>query len=389
MNSKVKFFAILAGIMVVSFFLLRSCDFQGRNIKPGSMYNQGVNGAAALQLWLSKIGYQTESFEYRHFDELDQAINSMISIKPTDATNWRKEEIDAVLAWVEDTGGTLIVVDDQQNGLFARLDLTVTLLDELNPLAVTDKPSHAFVNPAVSSLQSYQTTSYFARARANSQVLVGTEDQPTMLGISRGRGMIYVSTNVELFTNAGLFHESNPKIILNMVNRVPAGGVVAFDEVHHGRALMPRAAPVPAQPYSPLVAAMVYSAIVVGLWALLSGRRFGQVVPSRIDLMRRNSSEYVQSMANLFQRGRQAEHMQAHYKTYLKRRVAKPYGINPKLDDQSFLSEVQRYSDTIDRNHLAHLLNYLSQPNPSEATILALVNDIDRFINGWEQQGRA
>ena len=392
MNSKVKFFAIFAGILVLSFFLLRSCDFQASNARAGSMYNQSVEGAAALQLWLSKIGYQTESFEYRHFDELDQTINSMISIKPADPTNWRNEEINAVLAWVEDTGGTLIVADDQQNGLFTRLDLTVTTppLDEfnLNPVT-TDKPSHAFINPAVSDLQSYLTTGYFERTRPNSQVLVGTEDQPTMLGISRGRGMIYVSTNVGLFTNTGLFHESNARILLNMVNRVPAGGVIAFDEVHHGRALVPRAAPVPAQPYSPLVAAMVYSAIVVGLWALLSGRRFGQIVPSRIDLMRRNSSEYVQSMANLFQRGRQAEHMQAHYRTYLKRRVAKPYGINPKIDDQSFLSEVQRYSDTIDRNHLAHLLNHLSQPNPSEATILALVNDIDRFIKTWEQQGRA
>lgn len=390
MNSKVKFFAILAGIIILSFFLLRSCDFQAGNARAGSMYNQSIDGAAALQLWLSKIGYQAEAFEYRHFDELDQAINGLISIKPTDPTNWRKEEIDAVLAWVEDTGGTLIVADDQQNGIFTRLDLTVIQLDKLifNPVT-TDKPSHAFVNPAVSALQNYQTISYFERARPNSQVLVGTEEQPTMLGISRGRGMIYVSTNVGLFTNTGLFHESNARMLLNMVNRVPAGGVIAFDEVHHGRALIPRAAPVPAQPYSPLVAAMVYSAIVVGLWALLSGRRFGQIVPSRIDLMRRNSSEYVQSMANLFQRGRQAEHMQAHYKTYLKRRIAKPYGINPKLDDQSFLSEVQRYSDTIDRNHLAHLLNHLSQPNPSEATILALVNDIDRFIKTWEQQGRA
>ncbi|GAA5529743.1 DUF4350 domain-containing protein [Herpetosiphon gulosus] len=388
MNSKVKFFAILAGIIILSFFLLRSCDFQASNARAGSMYNQSIDGAAALQLWLSKIGYQTESFEYRHFDELDQATNSLISIKPADPTNWRIEEINAVLAWVEDTGGTLIVADDQQNGIFTRLDLTVMSRDELNP-TTTNETSHAFVNPAVSGLQNYQTISYFERDRPNSQVLVGTEQQPTMLGISRGRGMIYVSTNVGLFTNTGLFHESNARILLNMVNRVPAGGVIAFDEVHHGRALIPRAAPVPAQPYSPLVAAMVYSAIVVGLWALLSGRRFGQIVPSRIDLMRRNSSEYVQSMANLFQRGRQAEHMQAHYKTYLKRRVAKPYGINPKLDDQSFLSEVQRYSDTIDRNHLAHLLNHLSQPNPSEATILALVNDIDRFINIWEQRGRA
>lgn len=184
------------------------------------------------------------------------------------------------------------------------------------------------MNPIVNGLQGYQTISYFERVRPNSQVIVGSEAQPTTLGISRGRGMIYASTNIWLFTNAGLFYESNAKIILNMVNRMPAGSVIAFDEVHHGRALPPKAAPVPAQPYSPLVAAMVYSAMVVGLWALLSGRRFGQIVPSRIDLMRRNSSEYVQSMANLFQRGRQAEHMQAHYKTYLKRRVAKPYGIN-------------------------------------------------------------
>ncbi len=387
MNSKLKMAAIVGGVILLAFFLFRSVGLQNRNNEPGSIFNQGNRGAAALQLWLSKIGYQTESYEYRHFDDLDQATSALVVITPNSFSNWQLEEVDAVLAWVEETGGLLIVADEQQNGLFTRLDLTVQTGDEFDPVK-TEKTSHGFVNPDVTALENYQTIAHFERARPNSQVIVGTEAQPTMLGISRGRGMIYASTNIELFSNLGLFHESNARIILNMVNRVPAGGLIAFDEVHHGRALPPKAAPVPAKPYSPLVAAMLYSALVVGLWALLSGRRFGQIVPSKIDLMQRNSSEYVQSLANLFQRGRQAEHMQAHYKTYLKRRIAKPYGINPKLDDQSFINEVQRYSDTIDRNQLSHLLHHLSQPNPSETTILALVNDVDRFIRTWEQQGR-
>lgn len=102
------------------------------------MYNQGGDGTAALQLWLSKIGYQTESFEYRDFDELDQTIDTLLVIKPSDTNNWRKEEIDAVLAWVEDTGGTLIVADDQQNGLLTRLDLTVTRIEALEMVSTSD-----------------------------------------------------------------------------------------------------------------------------------------------------------------------------------------------------------------------------------------------------------
>ncbi len=387
MSSKVKTIAIVVGIIALVLFLVSSLDLQTNNSETGSIYNESALGAAALQLWFGKIGYQTEIYEYRRFDDLDQKINVMISLPSERFNGWQVDEIDAVLRWVEETGATLIIVDTKQNGIFTRLDLTVKPNEDLNPVTTT-KPSHGLVNPDVTSLEEYHTMTYFERNRQNSQVIIGTEQQPTLLGISRGSGMIYASTNVDIFTNIGLFRESNARLILNMVNRTPAGGTIAFDEVHHGRALPPKAAPVPAKPYSPLVAAMLYSAIVVGLWALLSGRRFGQIVPSKIDLMQRNSSEYVQSMANLFQRGRQADHMQAHYKTYLKRRIAKPYGINPKLDDQQFINEVQRYSETIDRNHLAHLLNHLSQPKPSEANILALVSDIDRFIQTWEQQGR-
>ncbi|KPL81398.1 DUF4350 domain-containing protein [Herpetosiphon geysericola] len=387
MSSKIKTTVIVVGIIALVLFLFNSLDLQINNSEAGSIYNESALGAAALPLWFDKIGYQTESYEYRRFDDLDQEINVMISLPSERFDGWQVAEVDAVLRWVEETGATLIIVDDQQNGIFTRLDLTVKAVEGFDPVS-TQKPSHGLINPEVTSFDQYQTLAYFERKSPNSQVIVGTEQQPTLLGISRGSGMIYASTNGMLFTNIGLFSESNARLILNLVNRTPAGGTIAFDEVHHGRALPPKAAPVPAKPYSPLVAAMLYSAIVVGLWALFSGRRFGQVVPSKIDLMQRNSSEYVQSMANLFQRGRQAEHMQTHYKTYLKRRIAKPYGINPKLDDQQFIYEVQRYSETIDRNHLAHLLNQLSQPNPSEATILALVSDIDRFIQIWEQQGR-
>jgi hypothetical protein len=84
--------------------------------------------------------------------------------------------------------------------------------------------------------------------------------------VTEGRGVVYVVSSLFVITNQGIRDENNARLLQNLLSRVPQGGTILFDEIHHGRALPPK---VPHKPviFSPLVASLVYAA-----WSSACGR---------------------------------------------------------------------------------------------------------------------
>ena len=76
---------------------------------------------------------------------------------------------------------------------------------------------------------------------------------------------------------------------------------------------------------------------MTALFLLLGGRRFGRAVPLKEEHERRSSAEYVESIADLYQRGGKRAYMLRHFYADFKRRLAQPYGINPQVDDREFV----------------------------------------------------
>jgi hypothetical protein len=115
-----------------------------------------------------------------------------------------------------------------------------------------------------------------------------------------GLGRIVVLSDSFIVANKGIFKEDNLRLAVNVLTS--AGGIVAFDEYHQGRALAQNEL----LRYfngTPLVAMLIQLGVIVLAVLWTNGRRFARPLPvPQVD--RRSSLEFVASMAELQQRAR-------------------------------------------------------------------------------------
>ncbi|GIV98490.1 MAG: hypothetical protein KatS3mg057_3147 [Herpetosiphonaceae bacterium] len=328
------------------------------SIRPGSTHTTGSDGAAALERWLQELGYTTLRMEYREL-ELSAADDALFIITPQQ--EFSQAEVDEILRWVREDGGTLIIIDEDEHRLLDALDIEIDQTTELIGVAEVVQP---LAHPPVEEIQ--LTYGFpLVTTRQDGAVLMRATGYPVLMAFAEGRGLIYVCACPNLPTNRGLRDEHNATLTLNLLNRVPQGGQIVFDEIHHGFRLANRPRPADPSPLTgaPLWRGLLYAALVAALFIVLTGRRFGKPVPLRAEVARRSSAEYVQSMAGLLERGRKTGYVLRHYKEQLKRRLAKPYGFNPRVSDDEFVRELARLQP-IDTGRLADLLRRMSAQAP-------------------------
>jgi hypothetical protein len=124
---------------------------------------------------------------------------------------------------------------------------------------------------------------------------------------------------------------------------------------------------------------------VIALYLMLSGRRFGRPIPLQEELARRSSAEYVESMADLFQRGGKRDYILKHYHSAFKRALARKDGINPRLDDAEFARELARARD-VNEPELLAVLARLRAAKPSEGELVRAVSDADTLAEAFVQR---
>jgi hypothetical protein len=222
-----------------------------------------------------------------------------------------------------------------------------------------------------------QTGRVLVPRRSDYVKLLGPPDGIVLVGIKHGRGYVYLSAASYPFTNEGLRDSENAALVLNMLRRVPAGGRIEFDEYHHGFFSPPSTGTILLG--SPWGWAAAYALVVLAIYLIVGGRRFGRPVPLAEDVVRRSSAEYVESMADLFQRGGKRAYILRHYHAAFKRRVARPYGINPRIDDAEFVRELARFRE-LDEPALLALLTRLGNAQASEAELVRTVADAEQEL---------
>ena len=102
-------------------------------------------------------------------------------------------------------------------------------------------------------------------------------------------------------------------------------------------------------------------------------------MPLAEETARRSSAEYVESMADLFQRGGKRAYIGRHYHAAFKRRLARPLGVNPQLDDEEFVRAIARVRP-VDEGRLRELLARLGGGRLDEAGLVRAVEEADRFL---------
>lgn len=340
-------------------------------------HSSEAEGALALYQWARALGYDAQRLEYREF-ALGEADTVLVLLNPSEAVG--RAHSRAVLDWL-DAGGTLIMAVDQnalfspQNALLEDLGFDTGVYTDTAGIERAGAAQPALDQPPLAEAP-VRATRVLLPQRDDYAPLLGTPDALIVAGVKVGRGYAYLSASAHPFSNAGLRDEQNAALVLNMLRRAPPGGRVLFDEYHHGFFTPPSTSRVILG--SPWGWAATYAVLVIGLYLVLSGRRFGRPVPLREELARRSSAEYVESMADLFMRGGKRGYILKHYRAALKRRLARRDGISPQLDDAEFVRELAR-ARPIDEPALAELLARLRAANPSEAELLRAVADADAF----------
>jgi hypothetical protein len=346
-----------------------------------STHTSSPQGALALYRWLGDLGYTVERLQYTEF-ALDPTIDALFLLSPSETLS--PEAATAIVAWVE-AGGTLILAENRpgnfapSRALLRELDLTLRAGPPATGFTPTVVPvlQPVFTNPPARTSRLFGETRV-ATERSDLAILVGDRDGALLVGVQVGDGYVYLSSTPSLFTNGMIGTADNAAIVLNMLRRIPPNGQIRFDEIHHGFIREPSLRDLLLG--SPLGWAIIYSMVVLAAYSVLRGRRFGRPVPLREETARRSSAEYVESMAGLFQRGRKADYMLSHYYTDVKRRLARPYGISPQLDDAEFVRELCAVRTDLDPAQLRDLLMRMRNPQPTDTDMVRLVAAADDLL---------
>ncbi len=342
-----------------------------------STHTSDPRGAMALYRWIAGLGYNVERFQYRAFI-LDENTDLLFILSPS--VRISAEEAETIVAWVEN-GGTLVLADERTGeftpigALLRALELNLVEADAAGTDAVPVLQP-AFAAPPAARLN-VQSVTRVEATRNDLAILAGDAAGPTLVGLQSGDGYVYLSSSAYPFTNAGLGAADNAALTLNLLRRVPQGGQIAFDEIHHGFIREPSLRDLALR--SPWGWATLYAMIVLGAFVVTGGRRFGRPVPLRGETDRRSSAEYLESMAGLLRRGRKTDYIMQHYRVDLKRRLARPYGLNPQLDDAEFVRELAIARPDLASERLRDVLTRMARTGISDDELLRLVAEADQL----------
>lgn len=364
-------------VLVVFVVLGPGRQQQGDPERP-TTHSSAEGGALALYTWTRALGYDSQRLEYRDF-ALDEDDDALVILAPSESIS--RAHVREMLEWV-DGGGTLIFA--AESGPF--FNPASALLDELmvdvavySTTATIERapPSQPVLDQPPTGEALYRSGHMLVPQRDDYVRIAGAGDALVVAGIKHGSGYIYLSATAYPLTNQGLRDSENAALALNLLRRLPPGGRIQFDEYHHGFFEPPSTGATVLS--SPWGWAIVYAAAVVALYLILSGRRFGRPVPLPEEVVRRSSAEYVESMADLFQRGGKRGYILGHYRAAFKRRLARPYGINPGLEDAEFVRELAR-ARAVDEPGLLALLARLRAGQIDEAALLRTVAEADAAL---------
>jgi len=342
-------------------------------------YSSAPTGALVLYEWMRAMGYDARRLEYRPFELTDDDA-VLVMLNPSAAIS--KDHARHIRTWVE-RGGTLIFAEDTpalfglSDALLDELQMRMTVITGTQMIERAPALQPVFDQPPVRELNARPQRA-LAPQRNDYAPLFGAADQILIAGVRIGQGYVYISATTHPFTNSGLRDRQHAALVLNMLRRAPPGGRVLFDEYHHGLVAPP--APTDGLLRTPWGWAGVYVATVTALFLLLGGRRFGRAVPLKEERERRSSAEYVESIADLYQRGGKRAYMLRHFYADFKRRLAQPYGINPQADDREFVYQLARVRPIEEAALLALLMQLRATP-ASDAELLRVVAAADAFIH--------
>lgn len=331
---------------------------------PYSIQSEQPSGTLALQKWLQATGYDTQALADRSLAALDRA-QVLFIFEPV--AIFDRGQIDSITNWVRG-GHTLILASEHDEELMRSFGFRIARLDHSLSTVPIEQPLRGQPGSLVTHVP---TRRALTTDRTDYVALLSATDGPLLVRFREGRGTVWIIAAPYLFTNVAIGEDANADLVKGMLSDAPPGALTAFDEYHlHVQV----AAPATLQALLFGTAwgwAILYAALILAVYLVLNGRRFGRPVPLPHEIERRDPAEYIVALAQLLRRAGKRAFVLHHYRRQLKRALGKPYGLDADLADDVFVSELARYRDD---SYLLPILQALGRPEVDEKTLVRLAS---------------
>ena len=360
----------LLGVLLIATFvvLLWLVGVQGVTETPesvGSSLDGGPRGTLALYRWLQSSGFDVS--QVQSGQRFPPVSGTLVMVNPN--SDFPEGQAGTVKSWVE-AGNTLVLAMGSQQGdlsnaigdrhpILREFGISLDLSSGYSDTVSLSQP--LFNDPPVDRVRLAGVWS-LSLPVSDTVVLVSSQDSdgnrlPLAAMMQVGQGRLYIVSGDYALNNTGIKEESNGAFVYNMI-KMAGNKRVVFDEAHHGQSV---GGDILALFTSyPWGWALIYGALMVGLYYFWSARRLGPPLPVVSPDQRRPTSDYVRSVASLFRRARKPGYAAERYLQFFKRTLSRHAELDPFLTDARFvqsLSERGRYP--FNQDEMLHVIERL------------------------------
>ncbi len=349
----------------------------GETLPPGTSLSAAPNGTLALYRWLEASGYRTVRVREYPFDA--QNLDALLVIQP-DTEEFTDGQVDDLTRFV-DGGGTLVLVTDGSDetrpvqrgfGVEVRQPRPVTSNATTTPIgpSLARPPvrtvgtgfSEASVRPVLRN-----DAHFLPRAENANGTFVAT--------LTRGQGRVHIVAGPRPFTNRGLPEADNLALVQNVLNGLPAGATVGFDEIHHGFGAGSSITDLALR--SPWGWTLIYLTLLAFLAFVLNGRRFGRATQPAPAIALAPAA-YARALGDRWREAGQRGFAGGHLADDLKRTVAVAFSLDPQAPDAEFVARLDTLRPDL-AGELGPLLTGLREPGKRDSDLVALAHRAEVF----------
>jgi hypothetical protein len=323
--SRMRSSMLLLGICVAALLVgaLRLAT-ERATLPVGSSYSAQPDGALALYEWTAALGATPSRLQDEVLHQQNGGVATTVMVLQPESPIART--LSATFDTVPSQGGTLVIAGDSLPWVLYARDLGITVEPIRDAGSTARTPDGALLVPA--------TFRYRVQASGATPLLVLPNGDWVALRMPYKQGSLVVLATPLPLTNAALGAEETARFVYREVlTTATSNSAFVFDEVQHSFA------PVAADPATmdhllfntAPGRALIYAAVLIFLYLLLSGRRLGPPMPARSPMeTRRTMYEHVQMLANLYRRAGRLGTVRAAFDRHYKRELARGAGGSPK-----------------------------------------------------------
>lgn len=292
---------LAGGFAAVVFAVLRGGAESGQGMPPYSVYADDATGLAEAASVLGRLGLSPVALTRPV--QGTRARGLLIVAEP-----WRNDplgrrepgmsndDVRGLLAWVA-RGNALILAGRYPTALHDRLKVSLPPRRDDTTPRVVEQIELSGYTAEIGSLEVEGSATVAGGAEAVPLWWVG--DRPGALLVPYGKGRVLVLPDPSPLTHRGLLRRDNVLLLFNVAAREARGGVVYFDEYHHGIRSGGGAWGYLRYHHQHMSVLLLLAVAAVALWAV--GVRLGPAVPAPAAATA-DAVDYASAVARIYQK---------------------------------------------------------------------------------------